>query len=187
MKKAFTKDILKLPTISEAKLYDFIDKRQFLWANDPELTSAIMEVMTPKLKGTIKTLFSQMFMVNRKKIVTNLRNPDAGKVAFIKVERIADYRQDDNPPMMELVKVVEAKISGIFDELYIAYPMIDHLKHIDPIIFGVKKDPSKHYDSLDGFKDHHHRGMGYIPNSEITLDRLDSINLGTMFHVGQWV
>jgi hypothetical protein len=185
--KDICKDILKLPTISEAKMYAFIDMHSFRWANDPELTAAIMELLSPKLNGTIKHLFKQIFMINAKKIVTNLKNPEADKVAFMKIERVADYKQNDNPPMMELMKAVVANVSGIFDELYIAYPMIDRLKHIDPIIFGVKKDPLKKYDDLNGWKDHHTTGIGYMANNEITLERIDSLNFGDLFHVAQWM
>ena len=41
--KDICKDMLKLPSISEAKMYAFIDLHQWRWANDPELTSAVLE------------------------------------------------------------------------------------------------------------------------------------------------
>jgi hypothetical protein len=174
-------ELLQVKKLSESKMYDFINKNQWRYANDPELTSEIMELLTPKLTGTVKTLFETMFMANRKKVVV-----EAGKVAFIKVERISDYSQNDNPPMVELMKAVEARLSGIFDELYIAYPMVGHVKQIDPIIFGTKVNPNKPHSPLDGAMDRHPSGMGFLANDEITMDRLDSRNFGEMFKVGQW-
>lgn len=175
-------DLLLSKKISEAAMYRFIDQNQWRYANNPELTAEILELLSPKLTGTVKHLFEQIFMAKRKKIEV-----ETNKVAFIKIERVSDYTQNDNPPMEELMKLVEAKVSGIFDELYIAYPMIDNLKQIDPIFFGVKKNPSKQYDSLTGAKDHFGAGrMGFMANDEITLDRLDSINIGDMYKVGQW-
>ena len=50
------------------------------------------------------------------------------------------------------MKIVESKQINIFDELYIAYPMIDNIKQIDPIVFGVIKIPNTKYDSLEDFK-----------------------------------
>lgn len=174
-------NLLHAKKISESGMYTFIDQNSWRYANNPELTAEIMELLTPKLTGTAKILFETMFMANRKKAVV-----EAGKVAFIKVERIADYSQNDNPPMLELMKAVEARLSGIFDELYIAYPMVGHLKQIDPIIFGTKVNPSKPHNPLDGTLDRHPSGFGFMANDEITMDRLDKTNFGEMFKVSQW-
>ena len=84
------------------------------------------------------------------------------------------------------MKLVNAKHSGVFDILYVAYPMIDIVKQIDPIFFGVKRNPNKEYDNLDGFKAEHSSGFGFQSNDTITINALDSVNLGDMFKIGQW-
>lgn len=179
--KDICKDVLNVKKMSESSMYAFMDKTKWRYEGNAELTQEIMEILSPKLTGTVKHLFEQIFMINRKKAVV-----ESDKVAFIKVERVSDYTQNDNPPMEELMKLVSARVDGIFDELYIAYPMIDNLKQIDPIFFGVKRNPSKTYDSLDGAKDRFTGRIGFLANDQITLDRLDSINIGDMYKVGQW-
>ncbi len=179
--KDICKEVLHVKKMTESGMYAFMDKTKWRYEGNAELTQEIMEILSPKLTGTVKQLFEQIFMINRKKSLV-----ESDKVAFIKIERISDYTQNDNPPMEELMKVVSAQVDGIFDELYIAYPMIDNLKQIDPIIFGVKRNPSKKYDSIDGAKDRFTGRMGFLANDQITVDRLDSINIGDMFHVGQW-
>ena len=85
--------------------------------------------------------------------------------------------QNDNPPMEELLKVVQAKTANLFHTLYIAFPMIDYEKQVDPIIFGTLQDPTKQYNELSQW------------NNEITLDMLDwsHNDLGDMYKIAEWV
>lgn len=179
--KEMCHEVINAKKMSEAQLYRFIDQNKWRYESNPELTSEIVELLLPKLTGTVKILFESVFMAKRQAAKVEI-----GKTAFIKIERVADYEQNDNPPMRELMKLVQAKHSGIFKDLYIAYPMIDNLKQIDPIFFGVDKIEGKQYDSLNGFKDRHTSGIGFMSNDEVTMDRLNSINIGDMYKIAQW-
>jgi len=179
--KDICKEVLNVKKMSESGMYAFMDKNKWRYEGNAQLTQEIMEILSPKLTGTVKHLFEQIFMSNRKKAIV-----EANKVAFIKVQLVSDYKQSDDPPMAELMKLVEARVSNIFDELYIAYPMIDNLKQIDPIFFGVKRNPSKTYDTLEGFRSHSRTSIGFLANDEITLDRLEAINFGDMYKIAQW-
>lgn len=159
-------ELLEKKTISEAALYDFISKNSFRWENNPEMTTRILEKLTPKLKGIARSIFQTAFKV---KEGTN------DKVAFIRIEKVEDYQQNDNPPMQELMKVVDANVANLFHTLYIAFPMVGPVKEIDPIIFGILRDPTKHYNELN---------PGW--NSELTADTLDWLNLGDMYQIAQW-
>jgi hypothetical protein len=178
----------RVKTISESKMYDFIDKTRWMYDSKPEVMSKIIEILTPKLKGTAKQLFQQMFAFKNDRPVKRpeLKERVTDLEAYIKIERVEDYAQNDNPPMVELMKLVHAKHSGIFDELYIAYPMVGRVKQIDPIFFGVKKDPNKTYDTLDGYRVASKSGWGFQANDELTMNNLNEINLGEMRKIAQW-
>ncbi len=171
-------ELLQKRVISESKLYDFIDKHSWQYENDPEMTQAIMELVVPKLSPTVASLFKTIFRV---KDIETRENWQEKKVAYIKVEKVEDYTQNDNPPFEELVKLVKAKVANLFHTLYIAYPMIDTEKQIDPIFFGVLQNPNVKYDNLDGMND------GWFFNHSITEDRTENINIGDMFKIAQWV
>lgn len=166
--------------ISESKLYSFIDERSWQFANDPEMKQAIMELLIPKLSPTIANMLRTLFRV-KETVEISRREQQADRVAFIKIERVEDYTQNDNPPFEELIKLVKARVANIFETLYIAFPMIDTKKAIDPIFFGVLKNPSQKYDDLNRF------GRGMFFNNSITEDRLDVINIGDMYKIAQWV
>jgi len=173
-------DLLKSRVISESKLYAFIDAHSWQYQNDPEMTQAIIELVVPKLSPTIAQMFKTMFTI--KKIENQKEsNWQEKKVAFIKVEKVEDYKQNDNPPFEELCKLVEAKVSNLFHTLYIAYPMIDTEKQIDPIFFGTLRNPNVKYDELNGMNN------GWFFNHSITEDRLEAINIGDMFRIAQWI
>jgi len=173
-------ELLQNKKIGESKLYAWIDKYSWQYENDPEITSAIMELVIPKLSPTVATLFKTMFRVKDAE-QTSRFNWEDDKVAFVKVERIEDYTQNDNPPFEELVKLVQAKVTNVFQTLYIAYPMIDTEKQIDPIFFGVLQNSNEKYDRLNDL------GDGWFFNHSITEDRVDKINIGDMFKIAQWV
>jgi len=144
------------------------------------MTQAIIELVVPKLSPTIAQMFKTMFTI--KKIENQKEsNWQEKKVAFIKVEKVEDYKQNDNPPFEELCKLVEAKVSNLFHTLYIAYPMIDTEKQIDPIFFGTLRNPNVKYDELNGMNN------GWFFNHSITEDRLEAINIGDMFRIAQWI
>lgn len=169
-------ELLKSRVIGESKLYAFIDAYSWQYKNDPEMTEAIMELVIPKLSGTAAKMFKTMFAIKN----MEKQGWEGDKVAFIKVERVEDYQQNDNPPFAELCKLVEAKVSNVFDTLYIAYPMIGTVKKIDPIFFGTLQNPNVKYDNIDGI------GSGMFFNNSITEDRLETVNIGDMFKIAQW-
>jgi len=173
-------ELLKKRVISESALYTFIDQHSWQYENDPEMTQAIMELVIPKLSPTIASMFRTIFTV--KKIEeTKEQNWEEEKIAFIKVEKVENYTQNDNPPFEELCKLVTAKVSNLFHTLYIAYPMIATEKQIDPIFFGTLRNPNVQYDHLNGLNN------SWFFNHSITEDRLESINIGDMFKIAQWV
>jgi hypothetical protein len=169
------------PQISGREL-DEVYNSKWQWSNDEKMTKEIMKHLTPKLRSkTDRDLYAKVFMLDSRD--ENDGNQYLGVKAFIKVQRLADYIQNDNPPKAELYKIIEGNTSNLFHCLYIAYPMIKEHKEIDPIVFGVLQDPTKSYDTLDDTNNEW--GMS---NSEITLDNLNwSVNLGIMHNMAQWV
>lgn len=93
-------EIIHFRTISESKLYDFIDRNKFRYENDPKVTREIFKLISKKLSKNQQIFFKQLFALD--KGITE-------KVAFVKIEKIKNYKQNDNPPMQELMKVVFAK------------------------------------------------------------------------------
>jgi len=173
--KDFCGELLKKKRLSETTVYSFIDSAGWQWENDPDMTARIIQVLAPKLANkTARTTLEMAFRIKE----VELEKIDY-RTAFVKIQKIENYQQNDNPPMTELLKTVQANMSGIFTQLYIAYPMIDLVKQIDPIIFGTLQDPTKNYDELSG------SAMNDWM-SDITMDRLDSVNLGDMYEVAQW-
>lgn len=173
-------DLLKSRVIGESKLYAFIDAYSWQYKNDPEMTAAIMELVIPKLSPTAAKMFKTMFAIKNMETKQRFTWQDT-PVAYIKVERVEDYQQNDNPPFAELCKLVEAKVSNVFDTLYIAYPMIGTVKKIDPIFFGTLQNPNVKYDNIDGI------GSGMFFNNSITEDRLEKVNIGDLFKIAQWI
>jgi len=161
-------DLLKSKRVSESKMYDFIDKTAFRYDNNPELKEEILRLLVPKLSGTALKIFQTMFKI---KDMENTGN----KIAFIKIEKVDKYTQNDNPPMSELLKVVQANTQGLFIALYIAYPMIAYEKQVDPIILGTIQNPNESYEKLSNW------------NNEITIDMLDFLNIGDMYKVAEWI
>lgn len=161
-------DLLHVKKLSESKLYSFMDANSWRYSKDPEVSAKIMELLTPKLSGTALQLFQAMFAIKGTQA--------SKKVAFIRIDRVRDYTQDDNPPMPELLKLVEARYDKGFDEYYIAYPVIDEEKQIDPIFFGVLRNPSKN--------DYHEISSWW---NDITLDMIPRFNLGDMFKIAEWI
>ena len=163
-------DLLKKKRISESALYSFIDSVSFRIGDNQELKAKVIELLSPKLSGTAEKLFRAMFALKSTEV------DQGNKVAFIRIETVEDYKQNDNPPFEELLKVVDAKVSNMFHTLYIAFPMIGYAKQIDPIIFGTLQNPSENYSELD-------EGL----NNELTIDTLDWLNLGDMYSIAEWV
>jgi hypothetical protein len=174
-KKMCTELLQNKRMISESKLYSFIDARSWQFSNDPEMTQAIMELLIPKLSPTVANMLRTLLKVKETDEI-NKRIREGNRIAFIRVERVEDYTQNDNPPLAELVKLVQARVANIFETLYIAYPMIDTRKAIDPIFFGTLQNPSQRYDQLDG-----------VRNNTITEERMDSVNIGDMYKIAQWI
>ena len=173
-------DLLKSRVIGESKLYAFIDAHAWQYKNDPEMTEAIMELVIPKLSSTAAKMFKTMFAIkNMEKQSVN--NWQGEPVAYIKIERVEDYKENDNPPFEELCKLVEAKVSNVFQTLYIAFPMVGTVKQIDPIFFGVLQNPNTKYDRIDGLS------INRFFNNTITEDRLEAVNIGDMFRIADWV
>ena len=167
--KKYCADLLKKSRLSETALYTFLDNSEWQWGRDKNMTARIIRLLAPKLASkTARATFQMMYKIEEMNPVRNREE------AFIKVDRIADYQQNDNPPMMELMKTIEANNSGVFDAIYIAYPMIGKVKNIDPITFGVLKDPTKSYNELNDF------------TREISTWRIDSVNFGDMYKINQW-
>jgi len=169
-KKIIGDQMLKAKVISETKMYDFIDRNAFRYADKPEIGEEILKLLSPKLKGTAQKIFSTMFKIK------NIENAGEKKIAFIKIEKVENYIQNDNPPMEELIKVVQAKTANLFHCLYIAFPMIGYEKHIDPIIFGTLQNPNAQYNELSPNL-----------NNELSIDMLDWLNLGDMFKIAEWI
>jgi len=163
--------LLSKSRISETQLYTFLDQNDWKWKKDTEITKEIIRLLAPKLSSThARKQFELMFKID------DIETPKSdAKMAVVKIERIEDYSQNDNPPMEELLKVVTAKVANLFHTLYIAYPMIGRQKDVDPIIFGVLRDPNKSYSELNEW------------NSELTTEQTDFANLGEMYQVAQWV
>jgi len=176
--KTICGDFLKVKKIGESKLWDFIDKHSWQWANDPTMTQAVMEIILPKLHVGLQGILRATFSL--KKIET-YRSFEADKVAFIKIERIEDYQQNDNPPHEELAKLIQAQNDSLFEAIYIGYPMIDKVKELDPIFFGVIQDPTKSYSDVNGF------GSDWLANDSVTLERLNTVNIGEMFKIAEWI
>ena len=162
-------DLLKKKRISESAMYGFIDAVSFRIADDNELKAKVIELLSPKLSGTAEKLFRAMFALKSVEV------DQGNKVAFIRIEKVEDYKQNDNPPFEELLKVVDAKVSNFFHTLYIAFPMIGYEKQIDPVIFGTLRNPSASYNELE---------EGW--NNELTIDRLDWLNIGNMYSIAEW-
>jgi hypothetical protein len=174
--KGYCKDLFKKSRLSETAVYSFIDSAGWQWENDPEMTARIIQVLAPKLASRVaRTTLEMAFKIKE----VELERIDY-RTAFVKIQKIENYQQNDNPPMTELLKTVNANLSGIFHQLYIAYPMIDNVKQIDPIIFGTLQDPTKQYDELDESSFN-----GWM--TDISMERLDSVNFGDMYEVAQWV
>ena len=171
-------DLFKAKKISESKLWDFIDKYSWQFDNDPKMKQAIMEVVLPKVGKTLASVLRATFQIKK---VEAYRTFEADKVAFIKIEKVSEYQQNDNPPIEELNKLIDAQIEGLFEELYIAYPMIDTVKQIDPIFFGTITDPTKQYDDVTTF------GADMFFNNSVTLERLEKVNIGEMFKIAEWI
>lgn len=171
-------DLYKSKKIAESKLWAFIDQNSWKFDNDPEMKSAIMEVVIPKVGKTLASVLRATFQIKK---YEEHRVWERDKIAFIKIEKVEDYSQNDNPPMEELTKLVQAKNDNIFDELYIGYPMIDTVKQIDPIFFGTVRNPTEKIDELDGL------GSDLFFNDSITLERLNTVNIGKMFKIAEWV
>jgi len=168
--------------LSETALYSFVDDNDWKWGKDPEITKQVMQFLAPKLASIhARKQFALIYKLDS--IQPQVKQM---KQAFIKVEKISDYMQNDNPPNAELLKVVEANVSNLFHCLYIAFPMVGHVKQIDPIIFGILKDPTKDYDSLDGNKVYT-ESFGFQANDELTANNMNQINIGDMYQVAQWV
>jgi len=161
--------------ISETALYSFVDSNDWKWGKDPEITKEVMKFLTPKLASVhARKQFALMYKLDS--IQPQVKQMQE---AFIKVEKISDYMQNDNPPGAELLKVVEANLSNMFHCLYIAFPMVGNVKEVDPIIFGTLQDPTKNYDSLDD--------TWGDWKSDINMERLKEVNFGDMYQVAQWV
>lgn len=165
------------PKISGAELDKIIDNK-WQWSNDEKMTKEIMKFLTPKLRSKAeRDFYEKVFMLDK---INNLEI-SYGVKAFIKIQRLADYNQNDNPPNAELQKIIEGNVSNLFHCLYIAYPMIKEHKEIDPIVFGVTQDPSKSYGTLDDSNSEY----GFS-NSELTMNALNGLNIGVMRQLGQW-
>jgi hypothetical protein len=163
--------------ISGAELDRLMDNK-WQWSNDEKITKEIMKYLTPKLRSKVdRELYEKVFMLESR----NELDISYGVKAFIKIQRLSDYNQNDNPPSAELQKIIEGNVSNLFHCLYIAYPMIKEHKQIDPIVFGTTQDPSKSYSTLDDTN-----GEYGFSNSELTMGRLNALNLGTMRQLGQW-
>jgi hypothetical protein len=165
------------PQISGFEL-DALYANKWQWSNDEKMTKEIMKHLTPKLRSKVdRELYSKVFLLESR----NELDISFGVKAFIKIQKLADYKQNDNPPSDELQKIIEGNVSNLFHCLYIAYPMIKEHKEIDPIVFGTTQDPSKSYSTLDDTN-----GEYGFSNSELTMDRLNALDLGTMRQLGQW-
>jgi len=158
---------------------DKVLEGKWQWSDDANMTKEIMKHLTPKLRSKAeRDFYEKVFMLDRMK-ETDI---SFGTKAFIKVQRLSDYIQNDNPPSDELKKIIEGNVSNLFHCLYIAYPMIKEHKQVDPIVFGTLQDPSKRYDVLNDSNQEY----GFS-NSEITMDSLNNwLDLGNMRQLAHW-
>jgi len=87
------------------------------------------------------------------------------------------YKENDNPPLDVLNKLVDAKMLGIFDSLYVAYPMIGRKKMVDPIFLGVIENTALRLreNSIIRFDD------------MLAIEKASEKYFGELFEIGRWL
>ena|SRR4030042_400841 len=164
--------------ISESKLWEVIG--DFRLGENIIAKVEALRLLSEKTKGSVTIMLREVIKEKTKERDANIEIPEDLQ-AYIKVEEIQVYKADDNPPMEVLKRLIDTKELEIFDTLYVAYPMIGRVKQIDPIIFGVIKNPNK--------SDYYN--LKYLEtfwlNGDSPFEFLKKLDIGDMFKVAQWI
>jgi len=171
-------DYLDKSFISESKLWEVIGHYR-LKGNIVAMVEAL-KLLTDKTKGSVTIMLKEVIKAKENERETEIEIPEDLQ-AYIKVVEIHEYSANDNPPMEVLTRTISAKELEIFDTMYVAYPMIGRVKQIDPIIFGVIKNPNEsNYYSLKNLET-------FWLNGDTPFEFLKNLNIGNMFHIADWV
>ncbi|MBL8026319.1 MAG: hypothetical protein JNL74_07900 [Fibrobacteres bacterium] len=169
------KPYLEKRVLSEAKLWALIDETVSRSKGDPLVKFCVMKLLYPKTSGTVKILLKQLCQLDNK--AASLTRPSTKLEAYIKLDPVDLYKQNDNPPLDVVKKLVDARQLGIFDALYVAYPMIGREKRIDPIFLGVIENGCETL-----------RRQPIIRfNSEVDVAIAKAKYYGELFEIGRWL
>ena len=166
---------------SEAKMWAMFDENKHILDSNPYVRTELLGALQPILHGSIKLLVKSLLLQNDvKSLEKEIKYPEQIQ-AYVKIDRIDQYQQNDNPPLEVLMKVINSKKFNLFDEFYVAYPMIGPIKAIDPIIFGViKKFIGPFFNTFESVSSMFVKG-------NIPFETLKTIDMGHLFKIAEWV
>ena len=116
--------------ISESKVYELMDSVKRFKKDNNYIDIVLLNRCLSKIKGTFAITVREMIRALEKNVI------NSSLEAKIIIEPIEQYKQNDNPPMEVLNKLITAKYSSLFSCFAVAYPIIDK-KAPDPIIVGI--------------------------------------------------
>jgi hypothetical protein len=162
-------------TISESQLWSILSASDYRFVGNPMAKAEAIKMMLPKLRGTARNLLELSL---KEQVIPDEDLPEI--TAYVKIVTLENYTADDNPPMQVMQQIAEARKSGLFSCMVIAYPMVGPVKKIDPIVIGLVQDPNKEYPALGSID-------RLWLNGEAPIDYMRSLDWGSMFKITEWI